>query len=333
MADPIYIGFDLGGTKMLAGAFDEKLKLIATEKTRTRDSAGPSGPPSVKVGVQRILDTIEKLLRNNKLKPSDVKGIGIGAPGPIDMDNGVLVEAVNLGWSDVPLRKHLAKAFGCPVQVGNDVDLGVYGEYLDGAGKGAKVLLGASPGTGLGGGLVVRGEIYRGARLSCLEIGHVRVQPWGPPCGCGQRGCLEAMCSRLSIAREAVAHIFRGDAPVLESLIGGTADLRRVKSGVLSDSVAKDEVVRDTFRRAMKWLGVGIGGLVNVLGPDRIVIGGGLVEAMPDLVIERVRDAARKAVMRPYRDSFEIVAAELGDDAVITGGAGLARAARDDSRS
>jgi len=317
------IGFDLGGTKMLAALFDKKLNKLAQIKRKTRPDSG-DGSINGKDGLKRIEELIEDLLNQEGVKHNDLAGIGIGAPGPVDMEKGVLEEAGNLGWKNVPLRKALKKRFDCPVAAGNDVDLGVYGEYLAGAGKGSKVLLGAFPGTGLGGGLVVRGEIYVGARLSCMELGHVQVMPSGPRCGCGETGCLETMTSRLAISRDCAVEVIRGNAPTLDAISG--SEISKMKSGALAASAAKDEAVERIILRAAKWLGIGLAGAVNLLGPDKIVLGGGMVEAMPKLILDEVRDTVNRNTMKPYRDSFDVVAAKLGDDAVITGAAGLAQA-------
>lgn len=320
--DSYTLGFDLGGTKMLAALFDDNLKKVAQLKRRTRpDNA--EAPLDGKAGLKRIGDLIDDLLEAEKIDAKQLDGIGIGAPGPVDMDEGVLAEAGNLGWTNVPLGKGLRKRFGCPVAAGNDVDLGVFGEYLKGAGKGAKILLGAFPGTGLGGGLVYRGEIYQGANLSCMELGHVQVMPSGPRCGCGEKGCLETMTSRLAISRACAVEVVRGNAPTLDSIAG--SDIRKMKSGALAEAVDKDEAVEKVLKRAAKWLGIGIAGAVNLLGPDRIVLGGGLVEAMPKLFVKDVGDTIERNVMKPYRDTFKVSAANLGDDAVITGAAGLVR--------
>lgn len=320
------IGFDLGGTKMLAALFDKKLKKLAQLKRKTRPEDSSDGSISGKEGMARIEDLIEDLLKQEGVSHKHLVGIGIGAPGPVDMEKGVLEEAGNLGWKNVPLRKALKKRFDCPVAAGNDVDLGVYGEYLAGAGQGSKVLLGAFPGTGLGGGLVVRGEIYVGARLSCMELGHVQVMPSGPRCGCGETGCLETMTSRLAISRDCAVEVIRGNAPTLDAISG--SEISKMKSGALAASAAKDEAVERIILRAAKWLGIGLAGAVNLLGPDKIVLGGGMVEAMPKLILNEVEETVKRNVMKSYRESFEIVAAELGDDAVITGAAGLVQASR-----
>lgn len=314
------IGFDLGGTKMLAAIFDRDLNKIHEKKQKTRPK--DAGSFTAKDGVKRMAGLIEKTLEEADISPEQVAAIGFGAPGPIDIKKGIIVDTPNLGWSDVKLGKEIKERFGVPVAVANDVDVGVYGEYIKGAGKDAEVLLGAFPGTGLGGGLVARGEIYNGARLSCMEIGHVKFQPGGAPCGCSKEGCLETLTSRLAISREIAAQVVRGNAPVMDGIAG--ADIREMKSSRIAEAADKDKAVERVVKSAMRRLGEALGGYVNILAPDLIVIGGGLVEAMPKLVIKELKSSAEDSVMSAYRGSFDIVKAELGDDAGITGAAGIA---------
>lgn len=203
----IWIGFDLGGTKMLCHVFDAEFNLLASSREKTRGHEG-SDP-----GVARIISTIEKALGQVKMDVAELAGIGMGCPGPLDLEKGIIRDAPNLGWTDVRIKQTLEKQFGCPTHIMNDVDAGVYGEYRFGAGRGSRCLLGVFPGTGIGGGCVYNGEVFRGANSSCMEVGHVQVLPDGPLCGCGRRGCLEAVASRLAISSEAIKAAFRGDAP------------------------------------------------------------------------------------------------------------------------
>jgi glucokinase len=316
-----WVGFDLGGTKMQATVFNEHWEPRGEARRKTKGFEGQAE------GLARIRGTLEEALASARLKPAQVAGIGVGCPGPLDFKRGVLTEAPNLGWRNVPLRRALERAFGCPVTLVNDVDAGVYGEYVKGAGKGARCLLGVFPGTGIGGGCVYEGRLLTGANQSALEIGHLPVLPNGPLCGCGQRGCLEAVASRLAISAAVAAAAYRGQAPFV--LRNAGTQLGDIRSGVLEDAVkAGDKVVERILRDAAKWLGHAIGGLVNVLAPDRIVLGGGLVEALPGLFQEEVERAARARCMSGFRDEFKVVVARLGDRAGALGAAAWARAAQ-----
>lgn len=314
-----WVGFDLGGTKMLATVFDGDYKKLGSERKKTKANEGQDA------GLERIVKTIQSALDDADVKAEALGGIGIGSPGPLDLDTGTILNTPNLGWVDVPLKKHLEKAFGCPVVVANDVDAGVYGEYIAGAAQGARCVLGVFPGTGIGGGCVYEGQIIRGAKQSCMEIGHIPAVREGPICGCGRRGCLEAVASRLAIAQQAAAAAFRGDAPNLLAACG--TDLANIRSGALAASVAAgDEAVERIIKEAAGHIGRAVAGAINLLAPDVVLLGGGLVEAMPELFCEGVEKRARKRVMPSFEKIFEVKVAELGDDATVVGAAAWARA-------
>lgn len=309
-----WMGFDLGGTKMLAQVYDGDWKVIAKERKRTKPGT------SAKQGVDRIIDTIKDALKKADMKTENLKGIGIGCPGPIDMDNGLLLDLPNLGWEAVPLQDQVSEELGCPVAVLNDVDAGTYAEYRVGAAKGARCVIGIFAGTGIGGGCIYRGEILRGAKVSAFEIGHIQVMSNGPRCGCGQRGCLESVASRLAIAAQSARTAYRGDAPHL--LENSGVDLSKIRSGALSSSIAEGDIaIEEIILEAARYIGIAVATSVNLIGPEIVVLGGGLVEAMPNLFVPQVQRSANKRVMPAYRDSFKVVAAKLEDDAGVLGAA------------
>lgn len=313
-----WIGFDLGGTKMLATVFRGEFEQVGRKRRKTRDR-GDKG-----LSTDRLVDTIEKALQSAEVEKGQIAGIGVGCPGPLDLNRGVVLEAPNLSWRNVPLKDVLEEKFGCPAVIANDVDAGVYGEYRFGAGKAKHCLLGVFPGTGVGGGCVYEGRIFRSRTSSCLEIGHIPVVPGGPRCGCGQLGCLEAVASRLAISAQAAQAAFRGQAPHLRRVAG--TDLSDIRSGVLAEAIgAGDTVIEEIVREASRFIGQALGGVIHLLGPDVVVLGGGLVEAMPDLILPAVEKAARKFVLPSFVDSFKVVAAKLGDDATVLGAAAWAR--------
>jgi len=314
-----WVGFDLGGTKMQATVFDSKLKPKAGERRKTKAQEG------ARAGVNRIIETISRVLEQAEVPKDRVAGIGVGVPGPLDLDRGILLESANLGWKDVTLKDDLAKAFGCPTVILNDADAGVYGEYRFGAAKKARCVVGVFPGTGIGGGCIYEGRILRGKTASCFEFGHCQVQPDGAICGCGQRGCLETVASRLAIAGAAAQAALRGEAPNLLRLAGG-ANLTEMRSRVLAESIkAGDKVVERIVKDACEWLGVGLATAVNLVAPEVVVLGGGLVEAMPELFRREVEESARRRVIKSLRGSFEVAVARLGDDASATGAAAWAQ--------
>jgi glucokinase len=313
-----WLGFDLGGTKMAAQVFDAEFFQLGRVKEKTRGHEG------AEAGMRRIIETIRKALETVNMEGGKLAGIGIGCPGPLDLNSGVVLEAPNLGWVKVPVRSILEKEFGCPAYVINDVDAGVYGEYRFGAGKGGRTVIGVFPGTGIGGGCVYEGKLLRGKSRSCMEVGHIQVLPSGPLCGCGRRGCLEAVASRLAVSAAAAQAAYRGEAPNLLKAVG--TDLSNIRSGALASSIkAGDKVVEKILRTAASQIGKAIGNLVNILAPDRIVLGGGLVEAMPDLYIECVQQGIAKTVMSTLGDCFDVSVAKLGDDAAVMGAAAWAQ--------
>lgn len=314
-----WVGFDLGGTKMLAAAFSADFRLLGRKRRKTKGAEGP------KAGLERICETIRDALAEAEIPADRLTGIGVGCPGNIDLDKGVVIDSANLGWRNFQIRAALEEEFKCPAIVLNDVDAGVYGEYRFGAGKGARCLIGVFPGTGIGGGCVYEGKVVRGKNVSCFEIGHMQVNPNGLPCGCGRIGCLETEASRLAISAAAAMAAFRGEAPHLLAAAG--TDLAKIRSGVLAEAIqAGDAAIEQIVERAARLIGWTIGDVVNLLAPDVVVLGGGLVEAMPEIVVEEVEQAARQRAAPPFAKTFKVLAAKLGDDAVVRGAAAWAEA-------
>jgi len=314
----VWVGFDLGGTKMLTIAYQDDWKVIGRRRRKTR---GRDGADS---GVQRIITTIRRLLTENGIETKRIAGIGIGCPGPIDLETGRILTTPNLGWDDVEIGKSLKSEFDCPVRVINDVDAGVFGEYRFGAARNSRCAVGIFPGTGVGGGCVYEGRILQGAGVSCMEVGHTRISSSSRSSGYKLPGTVEAEGSRLTIAAEAAKAAHRGDAPYLAKTVG--TDLAEIRSGALANSIANgDKVIENLVEEAAAAIGMAVVNIVHLLAPDKIVLGGGLVEAMEELMIGTVRDTARKSVMSVYRDRFDVVAAELGDDAGVLGACAWAK--------
>jgi len=313
----VWVGFDLGGTKMMATVFNASFRVLASAKAKTPVNEGAKAVQS------RIRETIKEALKLAKVPVRSVSGIGVGCPGVLALDKGLILEAPNLGWKRVALRALLRDWFHCRVVLANDVDAGTYGEYRFGAGQKARILLGVFPGTGIGGGCVYEGTLLRGKTGSAMEIGHIPIRENGRLCGCGKRGCLEAHAGRLAISAEVAQAVFRGDAPYLAAR--GGCDLKKLKSGVLSKAIkAGDTTVERIVRDGMRLMGRGIGGVVNLLAPDVVVLGGGLVEAMPRLVLEEVRIGLKETAMASFAKQVKVREAKLGDDATTLGAAALA---------
>ncbi len=311
--DRYWLGFDLGGTKMLSALFDGEMNLIGKRRRKTKGSSNSVS------GIERIIETIERNLTDLTLDAKNLAGIGIGCPGPIDVETGEMLSAPNLNWKDLRIGPLLAKHFGCPVQVLNDVDAGVYGEYRFGAGQGARCVVGIFPGTGIGGGCVYKGEIFRGSTITCMEIGQTKVNGDQRLSGTGLVGTVEASASRLAIAAEVSKAVYRNEAPFVAGEAG--TDISKIRSGVLAEALEKDPVVKEIIERAAETVGVAAANIVHLLAPDRIILGGGLVEAMPDLFITVVSKVIKKSVLPPFKSRFAVVPAKLGDQAGAIGAA------------
>lgn len=315
-----WVGFDLGGTKMLAEVFDEKFNVLGRCRKKTKGHEGKE------VGLKRINATIREALEEAQIRPSDIRGLGIGCPGPLDLKKGLIREAPNLGWENVPIRKSIEDEFGIPVTVGNDVDFGVYGEYHFGAGRNARCVVGLFPGTGIGGGCVYEGKIFRGANCTCMEIGHIPMAIGGVLDGAGNSGTLESIASRLAISGAAAQAVYRGAAPHLKEIAG--TDLANIRSAQIAQSIEEgDKMVRLIVETAAEYLSLGVVTMIHLLAPDVIVLGGGLVEAMPDLFVESISKEVKRRVLPSMRDVYEIVPAKLGDQATAMGAAAAARQA------
>ncbi len=302
---------------MLATVFDAQFQKLGRQRKRTKGAEG------AEAGVARIIQVIDGALKDANIDRKALAGIGMACPGPLDLDRGILLDTPNLGWKKVPIKELMEKEFGCPTVILNDVDAGVYGEYRFGAGRDARCVVGVFPGTGIGGGCVYQGRILRGKVSSAMEIGHVPVDPDGPRCGCGRRGCLEAVASRLAISAAAAQAAYRGQAPHLMKNCG--TDLTNIRSSALADSIkAGDKIVEQIVRDAAFEIGIAMGGVINLLLPDVVVLGGGLVEAMSKLFVDEVEKACKQRVMPSFEQTFKVVAAKLGDDATSLGAAAWA---------
>ena len=319
MKQNLIAGFDLGGTKMRAAILTASFKIISRAEAKTKDMA------DAKAGVARIAALVNEALDAARLQHPDATlgSLGLAVPGPIHPAKGLIYELPNIGWKNVPIARLMEKALGVPVRVINDVDAGILGEYHFGAAKNSRTAVGVFPGTGIGGGAVINGALLAADDISCMEIGHLPVVPDGPLCGCGQRGCLEAVAGRLAIAQEAASAAHRGAAPNLLKLAG--TDIAQIRSRTLAKAIAAgDTVVEQIVRQAARHTGHAVAVAINLLAADCVVLGGGLVEAMPGLYLAEVEAAAKSRCMASFRDRVKILAAKLGDDAALLGAAKFA---------
>jgi glucokinase len=313
------VGVDMGGTKILSAVIDAEGNILGTAKVPTKAEEGTS------VVIDRIANCIQKAIDESGVASDSIQAVGIGAPGPLDPATGVVIFAPNLGWRDVPLKAELETRVGIPTFVDNDVNVGTLGEHVFGAGKDVQNVVGIFVGTGIGGGIILQGELFHGASKTAGEIGHIIVKADGPRCGCGTRGCLEALASRTAMAKQFQRAILKkGKKSVISKLTNG--DLGAIRSGVLAKAIRlNDKVTLKIIKKVTKYLGIGIGSIVNFLNPEMIVLGGGVVEALDDTFLDNIRSAAEKYALPNTLNGVQIVRAKLGDNAGILGAAALAR--------
>ena len=273
-------------------------------------------------------DAAQEALAAAKLKERAVKGLGVAAAGQVDPARGVLTAAPNLGGlANIPIGETLGERFGLPVRLGNDVQGAALGELHFGAGKGIARSLCVFVGTGVGGALIDRGALESGPTATAGEIGHLIVQADGRFCGCGGRGHLEAYASRTAMTQRLQEELRRGRPSVLRELLraeggddnapGGTA----IRSGILAQAVKEgDELTLEVLHEAARFLAYGLASAINLYNPERIIIGGGVVEAVPTFV-DLVRPIALREALPAAARGVEIVPSQLGDDAGIVGAA------------
>lgn len=315
----LFVGVDLGGTKILAGVFTPQLKLVATAKTSTKADRGP------KTVIERIARTVRDAVDEADLDLKLIKAVGIGAPGSIDSVEGRVIFSPNMpGWEDIALKKELEKELDLPVSVENDCNVCTLGVHVaELAGK-PRHLVGIFLGTGIGGGLILDGRLYSGFNRTAGEIGHMILEVGGPKCGCGNRGCFEALASRSAIFRRIQNAVKDGQKTVLTDLLGDNLD--DLRSGDLRKALKKgDKLVEKVIEEAAEYTGIAVGNIINLINPEYIVLGGGVIDALEDEMMAIVVETARDCAMEGTAKGVEIVASKLGDHAGITGAAVLAR--------
>jgi len=314
-----WVGVDLGGTKILAGVFDARLRLMATAKVRTKADCGK------KAVIERIARCVRQALDGCGLDLTQVRGVGVGAPGAVDSQTGRVIFAPNLpGWKDVPLKNKLEKLLDVPVFVGNDANVATLGVFQKEYDARPRHLVGIFIGTGIGGGLILNGELFYGHNLTAGEVGHMVVDAAGPPCGCGNRGCFEALASRTAIFRKIAAAARAGRKTVMCDEAG--KDLPKMRSSDLRKAIeAGDRVAKQAVGEAAAYAGIGVANLINLLNPEIVVVGGGLIAALGEFIMPTLVRTAMKHIMPGTAQGISIRASKLGDHAGITGAAVLAQ--------
>lgn len=311
-----FVGIDLGGTNIQFGVVSADLKLIGEAKRKTKAEEKLDGVLS------RIEAGIEEACGEAGIETGDLGGIGIGAPGAVDPVKGIVLEAVNLRWDDVPLAEILTKRLKIKTYLDNDVNVAVYGENKLGAGKNAKNLLGVWVGTGIGGGLILNGELYYGQYLTAGEIGHTVLFPNLPR---GIRS-LEQNCSRTSIVDRLVKLIRANHKSKITGEVGD--EFEKIKSRTLAryyrEGEKEDKLVIEVVDAAADLLGQSIGSVVTLLSLPRVVLGGGLTEALGPVFVERVERVVKEVAFPDACKKVDVVESSLEDNAGVFGAAMIA---------
>ncbi len=314
----LYLGVDIGGTKVQAAVVRESGEILGREKVPAPRKGGP----------ERVVAAIEKCiddaLRKNGIVAGDLTAIGIAVPGVVDPDRGLVVVAPNIRLTGVAIGPLLEARFRTPIIVGNDGNFGALGETWLGSARKARSALYICVGTGIGSGFVQRGRLWRGDRESAGEIGHIIMHLGGPKCGCGNHGCFEALASRTAIERDLRDAIAAGRSSALTALAGG--DLSVIRSGMIRKALeAEDPLVTEVMRRAAEVIGYACVTVRHLLDPEAIVFGGGVLEACSDFIMPIIENLVGLDPLPGAREGGRVLLSALGDDAVALGAVAAAR--------
>jgi glucokinase len=310
------LGIDIGGTNLVVGSVAEDgSSMVASASEPTHSEAGATDV------VDRLVGLAERAIATTRREApgAEILGVGVGAPGPLDTKRGIVLLTPNLGWVNMPLRQLIHDRLGLPAALDNDANCAVLGEWWVGAARGARHAIGITIGTGIGGGLIIDGQLYHGASDVAGEIGHTTIDTEGRRCKCGNYGCLEAYASGPNIALRAVEELEAGAESRLRTLVGG--DLRKITAQTVYQAAADgDELALEVVNDTAKFLGVGIGNLLNVFNPEVVVVCGGVTLAGDHLFEPLRREVARRA-FKPAVTACRIVPGELVGTAGVYGAA------------
>ena len=310
------VGIDIGGTKIAIAVADPDGNLHSRRRIPTRPELGPS------VALESICLSIEELISENGAR---LIAIGVGCPGPLDIENGLVLSPANLrSWNRVPIVDRLSAHFGVDIVFDNDANAAALGECIFGAGRDFNSVFYVTISTGIGGGIVLNGELYNGVANGAGEVGHSIVKPDGLRCNCGSIGCLETICSGTHIARRIKERVDSGAPSLLRDL---AADGREPSAQTLVEAVRQeDSVACDLWDETCRYLAIGLGNAITILAPDVLIIGGG-ISAAGDLLLDPLREMIPNYVSMIPAECIRILPAELGQDSGLYGAIALARSA------
>jgi len=311
-----FIGIDLGGTNIKAVAIDKEGRVFCKKNTPTESEKGPE------FVIEKIISLINNFADNGELVDRDLRAVGVAVAGVIDMEEGICKFLTNFPtkWKGISLAKRIEEGVGCQSFLINDVRAMTLAEKTFGAGKGVKNLVCVAVGTGIGGGIVINGDLYFGSEGFAGEIGHQTVEPYGIRCGCGNYGCLEALASGPSITSQAIRMVKQGATTIIRDLVDN--DLNKITPRVIAEAARRgDKMAKEIWRREGYYLGIGIANLLVILNPEMVIIGGGVSRAF-DLFFEEIKKTLRERVyVGPDVDKVKIVPGKLEDIAGAIGAA------------
>lgn len=306
------IGIDVGGTNVKIALVDGEGKIIYSNSVPTYAQMG------YEYTVNNIKQAIRDLMKETNTDAKEIEGIGFDFPGQVDYKTGVVKLAPNIpGWINVPIAQMIEEEFNIPTRIDNDVRCAALGELKFGAGKGCENFICITVGTGIGSGLVINGQLVRGAANAAGEIGHIKLQMnGGPICGCGDTGCLEAFASGPSIVAMAQEYLKGGKSTKFREMAGADGEITPYI--VAKAAEAGDPVAKRIFEIVGTYIGMGLVSVINLLNPEKVIIGGG-VAAAGDLLLDPIRKTIKERAMVVAGNSVEIVPAELGNSAGVIG--------------
>lgn len=305
------VGVDLGGTKINGAISDLQGNILSQYTLPTNASEGEQAV------LNRIIKVIEKVIEDGKKNVDDIKAIGIGSPGPLDARKGIIITTPNLPFKNFQLVKPIEEKFNVPTFLDNDANVAAIGEFMLGAGKGTTNMIYITVSTGVGGGAIINGKIYRGSTSNALEIGHTTVLPNGPKCNCGNFGCIEALASGTAIASQAKEAVEAG----LDTSLKNYDNITSYE--VFKEAEKEDKVSKDILDRSLEFLGIGVANIITSFDPEMVVIGGGVSKG-GSIVFEKVQEVVNKRCFKAMSDYCKIVPAALGTDAGVVGAVALA---------
>jgi glucokinase len=307
------IGIDLGGTKIAAGLMDKDGGMIVRKKVPTDADSGYEGV------VRNIVRLIDGIIEGAGVGKEEIERVGIASAGQIEKQSRRIVVSPNLGFRDVPLRDDVERATGVPTFIENDVNAAVYGEWKFGLGEAPSDVLGVFVGTGIGGGLILDRKVYRGFSNVGGEIGHMTLNPFGYRCRCGNNGCFEAYCGGYYVVERVKKRIRDGYKGKIWQMIKGDPDI--LNAGHIEEAYFEgDEFCGAVWEEVIEYMGAGLAGLVNILNPEMIILGGGVIFGSKRLM-EQAKGAMEKRAMAGSLTGLQFARASLGENAAILGAA------------